>query len=458
MHRIDEWNDYTSAGHKSHTLKNSKNSMGGNDKKSKVLPSEVKNDILEPLPAKFKSYLISHSTNFYRLHGNVPNHTRQTVYKEFCKPSNYGSILLCTDVAARGLDLPDVDWIVQYDTPTETIDYVHRIGRTARKGNHGSSLLFLMPNELPYVQLLSSHGLSSDALSLQHVFLQTSEKYMNYNSLVKTYTTSRVDEVSAVIIQKRMEAVAAANNVLTRAGKQAFRSFVRAYSTHTSDYVQPNSSNGDKPMLDYVQPFQVYNLHLGHVAKSFALTEHPKNIRGTSSLQDDIIGQIFNCYFSKTEKPPELVEKEREKELKLKKMGEYKINRKEDKDEKDRSGKGKHKKASVFEQRIVSRDDKNQLLDESASNAEVELDGGSRGKGVLDANGNEIINVKQIIADKRKYQHSAINTGAPTTQKIRAITSQSANVTKVGRFHKQQAGITDKKQNKVYNKTLSEFL
>ena len=67
----------------------------------------------------------------YRLHGNVPQQVRQSVYKEFCAAKS--GIMLCTDVAARGLDLPEVDWILQYDPPCETTDYVHRVGRTARR-------------------------------------------------------------------------------------------------------------------------------------------------------------------------------------------------------------------------------------------------------------------------------------------------------------------------------------
>jgi superfamily II DNA/RNA helicase len=79
---------------------------------------QKKTQILDPLPHKFTG-LFGDKCNMYRLHGNVPQKIRQEVYRDFCVASS--GVLLCTDVAARGLDLPRVDWILQYDPPCETV-------------------------------------------------------------------------------------------------------------------------------------------------------------------------------------------------------------------------------------------------------------------------------------------------------------------------------------------------
>ncbi|GKC56185.1 DEAD-box ATP-dependent RNA helicase 18 [Tanacetum coccineum] len=63
-------------------------------------------------------------------------------------------ILLCTDVAARGLDIPGVDCIVQYDPPQDSDVFIHRVGRTARFGRQGSAIVFLLPKEEAYVDYL----------------------------------------------------------------------------------------------------------------------------------------------------------------------------------------------------------------------------------------------------------------------------------------------------------------
>jgi len=63
------------------------------------------------------------------------------------------------DVAARGLDLARVDWIVQYNMPGRPVDYIHRVGRTARIGITGRALLFVTPAEVDYIRVLRQHNI-----------------------------------------------------------------------------------------------------------------------------------------------------------------------------------------------------------------------------------------------------------------------------------------------------------
>lgn len=84
--------------------------------------------------------------------GKQKQQKRTNTFFEFINAET--GILLCTDVAARGLDIPRVDWIVQFDPPDDPRDYIHRVGRTARAGKVGKSLLFLLESELGFLRYL----------------------------------------------------------------------------------------------------------------------------------------------------------------------------------------------------------------------------------------------------------------------------------------------------------------
>jgi len=73
--------------------------------------------------------------------------------------------LLCTDVAARGLDVPDVAWVVQVDAPQDPDAFVHRVGRTARMGRPGAALALLLPAEDAYVEFLRLRRVRLGSLS-----------------------------------------------------------------------------------------------------------------------------------------------------------------------------------------------------------------------------------------------------------------------------------------------------
>jgi ATP-dependent RNA helicase RhlE len=75
------------------------------------------------------------------IHGNKSQGQRQKALEQF--KSNQISVLLATDVASRGLDIPDVSHVINYDMPASFDDYIHRIGRTGRANKKGIALTFL---------------------------------------------------------------------------------------------------------------------------------------------------------------------------------------------------------------------------------------------------------------------------------------------------------------------------
>jgi ATP-dependent RNA helicase DDX55/SPB4 len=76
------------------------------------------------------------------------------IYALFQNNLYISGILVCTDVMARGIDIPDVSWVLQFDPPSNAEAFVHRCGRTARCGNLGSAVLFLLPTEDAYVNFI----------------------------------------------------------------------------------------------------------------------------------------------------------------------------------------------------------------------------------------------------------------------------------------------------------------
>lgn len=75
-------------------------------------------------------------------------------------------VIFTTDVAARGLDFPAVDWVVQLDCPATTDTYIHRVGRTARFHKEGKALLFLTPSEKAMVDRLEKAKVSLNAIQI----------------------------------------------------------------------------------------------------------------------------------------------------------------------------------------------------------------------------------------------------------------------------------------------------
>ncbi|OCH87503.1 DEAD-domain-containing protein [Obba rivulosa] len=79
------------------------------------------------------------------LHGKQKQMTRLAMFQRFTSMKH--AVLFATDIAARGLDFPSVDWVLQVDAPEDADTYIHRVGRTARYESAGKSLMLLLPSE-----------------------------------------------------------------------------------------------------------------------------------------------------------------------------------------------------------------------------------------------------------------------------------------------------------------------
>jgi len=95
-----------------------------------------------------------YGSKILRLHGKMSQAARDRTVRDYRRLSH--GILVCTDVAARGLDFSDVSDVVQMGPSSEVADYIHKIGRTARAGASGRSILFLSSAEKNYSKALQS--------------------------------------------------------------------------------------------------------------------------------------------------------------------------------------------------------------------------------------------------------------------------------------------------------------
>jgi superfamily II DNA/RNA helicase len=93
-----------------------------------------------------------HGFSAVALHGDMDQQARTTALEQFRK--NEVTLLVASDVAARGLDIPDVSHIFNFDVPHHPDDYVHRIGRTGRAGRSGTAVTIVTPADQKAVALI----------------------------------------------------------------------------------------------------------------------------------------------------------------------------------------------------------------------------------------------------------------------------------------------------------------
>lgn len=136
------------------------------------------------------------------------------------------AVLLCTDVAARGVDFPDIDAVVQYDAPTDPKTFSHRVGRTARAGRAGRAIILLTRGrEEQYVDFLSVRKIPIAPQAYLGADLEPVES-----------VPTPADPDSLALLARMREIVLADRDLADR-GAKALVSAVRAYTKHEASFI-----------------------------------------------------------------------------------------------------------------------------------------------------------------------------------------------------------------------------
>jgi ATP-dependent RNA helicase DDX18/HAS1 len=167
---------------------------------------------------------------FFLIQGRQKQQKRTNTFFEFVNAET--GVLLCTDVAARGLDIPAVDWILQFDPPDDPREYIHRVGRTARAGGRGKALLFLLPSELGFLKYLK----------------QAKVPLNEYQ-----FPPSKIANIQSQLVRLLEK-----NYYLHQSAKDGYRSYLQSYASHSLKHI-----------------FDVQALDLQKVGESFGFSVPP---------------------------------------------------------------------------------------------------------------------------------------------------------------------------------------
>ncbi|ERT01692.1 hypothetical protein HMPREF1624_02945 [Sporothrix schenckii ATCC 58251] len=278
-------------------------------------------------PAAYITSAANRTVVLHKLHGSLEQPVRKATLASFRHAAD-PALLITTDIAARGLDVPTVDLVVEYDPAMAVDDHLHRIGRTARAGRAGSTTLFVQPGSeegyVGFVKQVSSSVLhpqlydavlqkgyaapvplpaaftahdGDDSVPVEHDPSQAQQSWTKRAEALQLHIEQRLLKSAAAPVatganadtgvsksawqarnaktdkkhqkdkkdKDTKEGGSAAAPTLLDAARQAFRSHIRAYATHAHD---------ERGFFDMTR------LHLGHMAKSFGLREAPGNMRG----------------------------------------------------------------------------------------------------------------------------------------------------------------------------------
>lgn len=202
---------------------------------------------------------------FFKLHGGMTQVERSAVFLKF--RSSKAAVLLCTDMVARGIDIPCVDLVVQYHAPQILADYVHRVGRTARAGHTGKAILFIEPAEVNFIKYLAEKQIRIHEQKIDGFFVLLAQRLKCGQK-----TIAKNKEQAAILLQHRFEQLVSQEKQLFVSASKAFVSWVRYYSNFPKELRRI---------------FSIKAIHMGHYAQCLGLRDAPKQLMQSYTGPDD---------------------------------------------------------------------------------------------------------------------------------------------------------------------------
>ncbi|CCF57758.1 hypothetical protein KAFR_0D01120 [Kazachstania africana CBS 2517] len=199
---------------------------------------------------------IDESLQFYSLHGKLQTSSRIKTLEAFTEDLN-NSVLFTTDVAARGIDIPDVDLVIQLDPPTDSDIFMHRCGRTGRANKIGKAITFINSGrEEDFIPFMEVKNVTLEPMNevLKEISEETSN---NFYDLFKKW-----------ILQDRAR---------FDLSIKSYVAFIRHYSNHTASSI-----------------FRLQNFSYTGLAKMYGLIRIPRMPEVTKYLQKSDVLEVYD--------------------------------------------------------------------------------------------------------------------------------------------------------------------
>lgn len=200
------------------------------------------------LPELFKKFSIE-DFSCSKLHSKISQNKREKEYKNFkIEDKHKLNILLTTDLAARGIDIPNIDIIIQFDPPKNEDSYIHKAGRTARVGNTGVSILFLLEEEISFINYMKQKFIFIDEFPYS---------FDEENNIKKNEEI--VDKINNISVLNCIKEINLSDKWIYDKAVNSFISYIRFYKENELKYI-----------------FDYRSLDIGNLANSYQLIKMPR--------------------------------------------------------------------------------------------------------------------------------------------------------------------------------------